>query len=459
MSAKMWGGRFAQETDSLVNRFNSSIGFDNRLHAYDVDGSIAHCRVLARKGIITEEEVVIIIQALGEIKRELGRGQFPFTEDHEDIHSLVEEILVDKIGPLGEKVHTGRSRNDQVALDVRLYVRDAVQQVIDLIKTNQIALVALAEKNVDIIMPGYTHMQRAQPVLLSHHLMAYYEMLGRDRDRFGESLPRVNVLPLGSAALAGTTFELDRASVAEDLGFERVSRNSMDAVSDRDFVMEFLFNASMVMMHLSRLSEELVLWSTQEFGFAIISDSFCTGSSIMPQKKNPDMPELIRGKTGRVYGHLMALLTTFKGLPLTYNKDMQEDKEALFDAVDTVTTCLEVMGRLLGEIDFNRDQLEKAVSKGHLAATDLADYLVRKGITFREAHEIVGKMVLSVIDEGKELQDLTLEEIKGFSRQIGEDVYEWLDPFKSPGRRNIVGGTGPERVKHEIESAKRELGI
>ena len=459
MSAKMWGGRFAKETDALVNRFNSSIGFDHKLHAYDVDGSIAHCRVLARKDIITEEEAVIMIEALGQIKRELERGQHPFNDDHEDIHSLVEEILVDKIGPLGEKIHTGRSRNDQVALDVRLYVRDAVQQVINLIRTNQIALVTLAEKNMDVIMPGYTHMQRAQPVLLSHHLMAYYEMLGRDRERFEESLKRVNVLPLGSAALAGTTFELDRDSIARDLGFERISRNSMDAVSDRDFVMDFLFNASMVMMHLSRLSEELVLWSTQEFGFAIISDSFCTGSSIMPQKKNPDMPELIRGKTGRVYGHLMALLTTFKGLPLTYNKDMQEDKEALFDAADTVAICLEVMCRLLGEIDFDRERLEKAVSRGHLAATDLADYLVRKGITFREAHEIVGKMVLSVIDKGKELRELTLEEMKGFTRQIGEDVYTWLDPMKSPGRRNSPGGTGPERVRHEIDSAKRELGI
>ncbi len=459
MSAKMWGGRFAQETDALVSRFNSSIGFDHKLHAYDIDGSIAHCRVLAKKGIITDEEAALMIEALGKIKRELDRGQFPFTNDHEDIHSLVEEILVDRIGPLGEKIHTGRSRNDQVALDVRLYVRDAVQQAIKLIRANQAALVTLAEKNLDVIMPGYTHMQRAQPVLLSHHLLAYYEMLGRDRERFEESLKRVNVLPLGSAALAGTTFELDRDSIAKDLGFERISRNSMDAVSDRDFGMEFLFNASMVMMHLSRLSEELVLWSTREFGFAMISDSFCTGSSIMPQKKNPDMPELIRGKTGRVYGHLMGLLTTFKGLPLTYNKDMQEDKEALFDAADTVAICLEVMGRLLGEVTFDRERLEKAVSGGHLTATDLADYLVRKGITFREAHEIVGKMVLSVIDKGKELNELTLEEMKGFSRQIGKDVYEWLDPLKSPARRNSPGGTGPERVKHEIESAKRELGM
>ena len=459
MAAKMWGGRFAQKTDALVNKFNSSIGFDHKLHAYDVDGSIAHCRVLTRREIITEEEAVVMIEALGQIKRELERGQFPFTDGHEDIHSMVESILVDKIGSLGEKIHTGRSRNDQVALDVRMYVRDAVQQVINLIKTNQIALVALAEKNMDVIMPGYTHMQRAQPVLLSHHLLAYYEMLGRDRERFEESFKRVNVLPLGSAALAGTTFELDRDAIAADLGFERISRNSMDAVSDRDFVMEFLFNASMVMMHLSRLSEELVLWSTQEFGFAIISDSFCTGSSIMPQKKNPDMPELIRGKTGRVYGHLMGLLTTFKGLPLTYNKDMQEDKEALFDGADTVAICLEVMGRLLGEIDFDRERLEMAVSRGHLAATDLADYLVRKGITFREAHEIVGKMVLSVINKGKELRDLTLEEMKGFTRQIGEDVYAWLDPLQSPGRRNSPGGTGPERVRIEIESAKKELGI
>ncbi|MFH1955136.1 MAG: argininosuccinate lyase [Pseudomonadota bacterium] len=459
MTKKVWGGRFSEETDALVNRFSASIGFDRRLYTHDIKGSIAHCRMLAAQGIITDEESTIIIEALGKIKRELDHGEFTFDDDYEDIHSLTEKALVDKIGALGEKIHTGRSRNDQVALDVRLYVKDAIEHVIDLIKENQRALIRLAEDHIKIIMPGYTHLQRAQPVLLAHHLMAYHEMLKRDRERFRESLGRVNVMPLGSAALAGSTFVLDREMVAKELGFDRISRNSMDAVSDRDFVLEFLFNASVLMMHMSRLSEELVIWSSQEFGFVVISDAFCTGSSIMPQKKNPDLPELIRGKTGRVYGHLVSLLTTMKGLPLTYNKDMQEDKEALFDASDTVEICLEVMSRLLGEISFNEERLRAAAEKGFLVATDLADYLVRKGVTFREAHEIAGKMVLSAMSQEKELHELTLSEMKGFNRQIDQGVYEWLDPLLSPSRRNIPGGTGPDMVKREIEEAKRELGI
>jgi len=319
--------------------------------------------------------------------------------------------------------------------------------------------VRLAEENQDAIMPGYTHLQRAQPVLLAHHLLAYHEMFKRDRERFQGSLERVTVMPLGSAALAGSTFDLDREMVAQELGFDRISRNSMDAVSDRDFVLEFLFNASVLMMHMSRLSEELVIWSSQEFGFVRISDAFCTGSSIMPQKKNPDLPELIRGKTGRVYGHLMSLLTTMKGLPLTYNKDMQEDKEALFGASDTVHICLEVMGRLLGEVAFNRERLEGATRTGFLVATDLADYLVRKGVTFRQAHEVVGKMVLLAMGQKKELHELALSEMKGFNRQIGEDVYEWLDPRLSVSRRNTPGGTGPDMVRKEIDEAKRELGM
>ena len=457
MTKKVWGGRFCQETDALVSRFNASIGFDHLLYAYDIEGSIAHCRMLSKQGIISEEEASEILEGLGEIKRELDHGGYSFHEEYEDIHSLVERLLVDKIGPLGEKIHTGRSRNDQVALDVRLYVRDAVGRVIGLIKENQEVLVGLAEKHLDITMPGYTHMQRAQPVLLSHHLMAYYEMLKRDRERFEEGLVRINVLPLGSAALAGSTFNLDREAVAEELGFAHVSRNSMDAVSDRDFVLEFLFNASTLMMHLSRLSEELVIWSSQEFGFVEISDSFCTGSSIMPQKKNPDLPELIRGKTGRVYGHLMSLLTTMKGLPLAYNKDMQEDKEALFDSVDTLKISLEVMARLLGEISFREERLKEATKRGFLVATDLADYLVRKGITFREAHEIVGNMVIFALGEGRELNELSLDEMKGFARQIDEDVLKWLDPLSSPKRRNLLGGTGPDMVRKEIAAAKREL--
>jgi len=459
MSKKVWGGRFSQETDALVNRFNASIGFDHRLYSYDIEGSIAHCRMLANQGVITDEEATDILEALGAIKRELDHGEFSFDEDYEDIHGLVEKALVDKVGALGEKLHTGRSRNDQIALDVRLYVRDVIQDVIDLIKECRRALTMVAEKNINVVMPGYTHLQRAQPVLLAHHLMAYNEMLKRDSERFQEGLRRVNVIPLGSAALAGPTFDLDREMVAGELGFDSVSQNSMDAVSDRDFLLEFLFNASVLMMHMSRLSEELVIWSSQEFGFVAISDAFCTGSSIMPQKKNPDLPELIRGKTGRVYGHLVSLLTTMKGLPLTYNKDIQEDKEALFDASDTVRICLEVMARLLGEITFKEERLREAAEKGFLVATDLADYLVRKGITFREAHEIVGKMVLFAIDQKKELRELSLDEMRDFNRLIDQDVYEWLDPMSAPARRNITGRTAPDMVKGAIEVAKGELGI
>jgi argininosuccinate lyase len=458
MAQKIWGGRFKEETDALAQRFNASIGFDHRLYAQDIDGSLAHCRMLAKQGIISDEEASRIQKALEEIRRALERGQLPIEDDTEDIHGLVEKALVDKIGEVGEKLHTGRSRNDQVALDVRLYLRDTIHRVMDLLKDTQRAIVGLAEKNVDVIMPGYTHLQRAQPVLLAHHLLAYFEMLKRDRERFQEGLRRVNVLPLGSAALAGSTFKLDREMVARDLGLESVAGNSMDAVSDRDFVLEFLFHASLVMMHLSRLSEELVIWSTQEFGFVSISDAFSTGSSIMPQKKNPDLPELIRAKTGRVYGHLMSLLTTMKGLPLTYNKDLQEDKEALFDSAETVEMCLQVMGRLLSEVSFNADRMREATQTGFLAATDLADYLVTKGITFRQAHRIVGKIVRSAMDQNKELSQLTLDEMKAFTGRIDQDVYGWLDPFSCLERRNIPGGTGPERVREALEKAKEELG-
>ena len=459
MTRKVWGGRFRGETDALVNKFNASIGFDWRLYAQDIEGSMAHCRMLAKQEIISDDEASLILEALGEIKGELDKGQFPLDDDYEDIHSLVEKVLVDKIGAAGEKLHTGRSRNDQVALDVRLYERDALYRIVELIKEAQIALVRLAEDNFSLMMPGYTHLQRAQPVLVAHHLLAYFEMLKRDSERFRECIKRVNVLPLGSAALAGSTFDLDREMVARELGFDRISENSMDAVSDRDFVLDFLFASSVLMMHLSRLSEELVIWSSQEFGFISISEAFCTGSSIMPQKKNPDLPELIRGKTGRVYGHLIALLTTMKGLPLTYNKDMQEDKEALFDAVDTVESCLEVMSQLLGEISFKGERLKKAAEEGFLVATDLADYLVGKGITFREAHEIVGKMVLFALEQEKELHELTLNEMKPFSRQIEQDVYEWLEPASSLDRRNMPGGTGPEVVKKSIDKAKQELKL
>jgi argininosuccinate lyase len=459
MTRKVWGGRFREGTDALVNRFNSSIGFDRRLYAQDIEGSMAHCRMLAKQEIITDDEASKILEALGEIKRDLDSGQISLDDACEDIHSFVEQTLVDKIGPLGEMLHTGRSRNDQVALDVRLYVRDTVHRISHLLKEAQIALVRLAEKNIKLMMPGYTHLQRAQPVLVAHHLLAYYEMLKRDRERFRECLKSVNILPLGSAALAGSTFNLDREMVARELGFDRISKNSMDAVSDRDFVLDFHFACSVLMMHLSRLSEELIIWSSQEFGFVSISDAFCTGSSIMPQKKNPDIPELIRGKTGRVYGHLMSLLTTLKGLPLCYNKDMQEDKEALFDTADTMESCLEVMGRLLGELSFQGERLQACAEQGFLVATDLADYLVGKGMTFRGAHKIVGEMVLYALDKGKELHELTLEEMKGFTSQIDQDVYGWLDPVSSIKRRNMPGGTGPEMVKESIARAKQELKI
>ncbi|MBW2707905.1 MAG: argininosuccinate lyase [Deltaproteobacteria bacterium] len=457
MTKMVWGGRFSQETDALVNMLNASIGFDRRLYVYDIEGSVAHCRMLAKQNIISDEDASAMVVALGEIKRELDRGGFSSDDDYEDIHTLVEKALVDKVGALGKKIHTGRSRNDQVALDTRLYVRDVIHQVMGSIRDCRETILRLAEDHLDVLMPGYTHLQRAQPVLLSHHLMAYYEMLTRDYTRFEESQARVNVMPLGSAALAGATFDLDREMVAESLGFDQISRNSMDAVSDRDFVLDFLYNASMVMMHLSRLSEELVLWSTQEFGFIVISDAFSTGSSIMPQKKNPDLPELIRGKTGRAYGHLMGLLTTMKGLPLSYNKDMQEDKEALFDSADTVQMCLRVMGSLLGAVTFKTDTLKAATEKGYLVATDLADYLVGKGLTFREAHEIVGKMVVFAMGKNQELHELSLKEMKTYNRQIGEDVYAWLDPQLTVGRRNIPGGTGPDAVKNEIEMAKQQL--
>ena len=455
---KVWGGRFREKTDKIVDSFNASISYDRRLYSQDIAGSRAHCRMLAKQKIISEEEASQILAALSEIENEMDRGEFSFYEAQEDIHSAVEKALIEKIGILGEKLHTGRSRNDQVSLDLRLYVREAIEKVNLLIREMQRVLTGLAEKNIDLVLPGYTHLQRAQPVLLAHHLLAYVEMLKRDRQRLQENLFRVNVLPLGSAALAGATFELDRNMVAKELGFRAISDNSMDAVSDRDFVLDFLFAASTLMMHLSRLSEEIVIWSTQEFGFIKLPDQLCTGSSIMPQKKNPDLPELIRGKTGRVYGHLMAFLTTMKGLPLTYNKDMQEDKESLFDAVDTVEQCLMVMTRLLEELSFNKKVMKKAIDKGYLVATDLADYLVGRGLTFRKAHQIVGEMVLYAMGQKKEFNQLTLDEMNRFSKEIENDVYAWLDPAQCVERRNLPGGTAPERVKKSIKKAKREIG-
>ena len=457
MPDKLWGGRFRSDTDKLVDSFNASIHFDKRLFREDIEGSIAYCKMLAKQGIISKDEAARILNALREIHGEIERGTFAFEESLEDIHTHIEKALVEKLGPLGETIYTGRSRNDQIALDTRLYIRNAITEIITLIKDFQLSLVELAEENLDLIMPGYTHLQRAQPVLLAHHLLAYYEMLKRDAERYEAALKRTNVLPLGSAALGGTTFNVDREFVAGELKLEDISFNSMDAVSDRDYVLEFIFTSALLMMHLSRLCEELVIWSTQEFDFVEISDAFTTGSSIMPQKKNPDIPELIRGKTGRVYGNLVSLLTTMKGLPLTYNKDMQEDKEPLFDTVDTVEQSLTIFSSLLKEIDFREESIQKATEKGYLVATDLADYLVTKGMTFRKAHQLVGDMILSAKEKEKELHQLDLSEMRRFSTLIEEDVYEWLDPLSCIKRRDIKGGTGPEAVKKALAKAKEEL--
>ena len=455
---KLWGGRFSEETDDIVNRVNASIDFDKRLYKEDIIGSIAHCKMLGLKGIIPVTEADLIIKALKEILNDIENNKIAF-DGYEDIHGLVETLLIGKIGPVGKKLHTGRSRNDQIALDVRIFVKSAALRAVDLIDELRRSFVRLADKNIDVIMPGYTHLQRAQPVLASHHLLAYYEMFSRDRLRFVNCCSNADTMPLGSAALAGSTFNLDRNFVAEELGFSEISLNSMDAVSDRDFVLDYLYSACVLMMHLSRLGEELILWSSNEFNYISISDKFCTGSSIMPQKKNPDLPELIRGKTGRVYGNLIGLFTTMKGLPLAYNKDMQEDKEPLFDTVDTIEICLEVASRLLDEIKFNRDKTADAVNKGYLTATDLADYLTKKNLPFRDAHKIVGEMVVYAIKTGRELQELNLEEMKQFYNNIENDIYSWLDPVKTIEKRNLPGGTAPETVKKRIEQLKAELNI
>jgi len=459
MAKKLWGGRFTSDTHDAVNTFNSSLQFDKRLWKEDIQGSIAYCKMLGKQRIISEDEAKTILSALKEISSEIEKGTLIFDESSEDIHTLIEKALIHKTGELGEKIHTGRSRNDQIALDMRLYVKNAAENIMQSIKTFQLSLIELAEKNQGLIMPGYTHFQRAQPVLLAHHLLAYYEMTKRDMQRYEEALNRINILPLGSAALAGTTFDIDRKFLSNELKLQGITANSMDAVSDRDFILEFIFISALLMMHLSRLCEELIIWSTQEFDFIEISDSFATGSSIMPQKKNPDIPELIRGKTGRVYGHLMSLLTTMKGLPLTYNKDMQEDKEPLFDTVDTVETSLSIFSLLLREIDFKKENLKKATESGYLVATDLADYLVTKGMTFRKAHHIVGDLILTAQKKNKELHQLDVDEMKHFSSLIENDVYEWLDPASCIERRNSKGGTGSQEVKKALHTARKELNV
>jgi argininosuccinate lyase len=459
MKEKLWGGRFKSFTDKNVDAFNASIDFDKRLWREDIEGNLGYCKMLGKAGIISKDEVAAISNALKEIYSEIERGDFLFDESMEDIHTHIEKALIEKVGHIGETIHTGRSRNDQVALDTRLYVRNSIIEIDSMAREFQLALIEVAEEHIDWIMPGYTHLQRAQPVLLAHHLLAYYEMLKRDRQRYKEALKRTNILPLGSAALAGTTFNLDREFLSQELKMDGITSNSMDAVSDRDFAAEFTFASSLIMMHLSRLCEELIIWSTAEFNFIEISDSFATGSSIMPQKKNPDIPELIRGKTGRVYGNLISLLTTMKGIPLTYNKDMQEDKEALFDTVDTVKKSLKIFAMLLKEISFKRDNLYSATEKGYLVATDFADYLVKKGMTFRKAHNVVGDIILSAQKKGRELHEMNLNEMKKYSDIIEDDVYKELDPVSCINNRNIPGGTGTKMVRDALIKARKDLEL
>jgi len=454
---KPWSGRFTHKTSGLVESFTESISFDKRLWRHDIRGSIAHAKMLAKQGIITAREAAAIEKGLLEIAAEIEAGKFRFRNELEDIHMNIEAELARKIGPAGKKLHTARSRNDQVALDIRLYLREETEDIISRILQLQKTLLTIAEKHIDTIMPGYTHLQRAQPVLLSHHLLAYLEMIERDKGRFMDSLKRLNVLPLGACALAGTTLPTDRAFVAKELGFKTASANSIDTVSDRDFAVEFLSCACICIMHLSRFAEELVLWSTEEFGFIEISDAFTTGSSIMPQKKNPDVAELVRGKTGRIYGNLMSLLTLMKGLPLSYNRDMQEDKIPLFDTVDTLKACLEVMNAMLPGMTFNKQRMAATAGQGYSTATDIAEYLVKKGVPFREAHEITGKIVLDCIKKKIELHEISLKELKSFSPVIGKDVFPTLDPAASVRARSSYGGTSPSQVLKQIKRYKKIL--
>lgn len=454
---KPWSGRFTEPTSELLERYTASIPYDWQLYPYDIDGSIAHAEMLAKTGIISRKDSRSIIRGLLRIKKEISSGAFRFRTELEDIHMNIESRLIELIGPVGGKLHTARSRNDQVALDIRLYLRDKIAALYGLLRGLQAVIVELADRHSDAVMPGYTHLQRAQPVLFGHHLLAYYEMFERDRERLADCFKRVNVMPLGAGALAGTVLPVDRGFVAKRLGFQGICQNSIDAVSDRDFVIEFLSACSLIMMHISRLSEELVLWSSAEFGFVTLSDAFTTGSSIMPQKKNPDVAELARGKTGRVYGSLMALLTIMKGLPLAYNRDMQEDKEPLFDAADTVAETISIYIEMLKTIRVNKDRMRKAAEDGFITATDLADYLVKKGMPFRQAHEIVGRAVLKATQLGCGLLDLPLEEYKKLSDLIEEDVYDAISLEASVGRRSSHGGTAPVNLKKRLKWLKQAV--
>ena len=452
---KLWGGRFASGTAASVEAFTASIHIDSRLYRYDIMGSIAHAKMLAKQGIIPAREGRKIVRGLSAIQAEIEQGDFHFSPADEDIHMNIERRLTEKIGPAGGMLHTARSRNDQVALDMRLFLREEVRLVIAALNALQREIARLAKRHIDVIMPGYTHLQRAQPVLFAHHLLAYYDMFDRDRQRFNESLKRINVLPLGSGALAGTTFPIDRAYLARLLAFPHISKNSIDAVSDRDFLIEFLAGSSILFVHLSRLADEWVLWSSQEFSFIELPDGYCTGSSMMPQKKNPDVPELIRGKTGRVFGHLQALLTIMKGLPLAYNRDLQEDKTPLFDTVDTVKSSLQMMREIVQGVKVNADRMLTAAQDGFLNATDLADYLVERGEPFRSAHEIAGGIVKHCMIKGRRIEELALNELKDFSKKIEKDIYRYLSAEAVVGRRRAPGGTARKNVERRL----KEIGL
>jgi argininosuccinate lyase len=455
----LWGGRFTGETDAGFAEFNRSFGFDRRLFRADVQASVAHCHGLLAAGVLSQEEAAKVESALQTIQKRAQDDPNYFDElRSEDIHSFVEARLVELIGETGRKLHTGRSRNDQVATDLRLWLRDEIDGLVGVIKTTQKAILDLAEANSDAVLPGYTHLQRAQPVLFAHWCLAYFEMLARDGERFADARRRTNVLPLGSAALAGTSYAIDREAVARELGFDSISRNSLDAVSDRDFCIDFLHASSLVMVHLSRLAEDIILYATAEFGFLELSDAIATGSSLMPQKKNPDAMELVRGKAGRVFGHLQALLTTMKGLPLAYNKDMQEDKEAMFDAADTVAASLQVTATVLQNLSVNQARAKAAAAEGYMNATELADYLVRKGMSFREAHDTVGRLVLQAISEQVELNELPLEEMRSIAPQIGADVYEALVLEQTLATKSAAGGTSRARVAEALAAARARLG-
>lgn len=451
---KLWGGRFEKATDTLVDDFNSSIRFDSRMYKQDIMGSIAHSTMLGQQGIISLEDSKLIKSTLLDILEDIENGKVSFEIDAEDIHMNIEKLLISRIGDVGKRLHTARSRNDQVALDIRMYLLEEIKEVTGMVKGLEETILTLASNNLDTIMPGYTHLQRAQPITFAHHLMAYFEMFKRDLGRLQDCYDRTNVMPLGSGALAGTTYPLDREMVAKELGFAAITQNSLDGVSDRDFCIELASALSIVMMHMSRFSEELILWSSAEFSFVEMDDAFSTGSSIMPQKKNPDVAELVRGKTGRVYGSLITLLTVMKSLPLAYNKDMQEDKEAIFNCLDTVKMCLPVFTKMLATIKVKKETMYKAAGGGFSNATDVADYLVKKGLPFRSAHEVVGKMVLYCINQNKAIDELSLSELKEFSDIIEDDIYKEISLETCVGMRNIPGGPAKSQVTKAIENGR-----